>query len=86
MSEETKAKLRVAMTGKKHSEQTKEVLRQKMTGKTLDADARARMSASLRATWERKKQTAIALEKELVELRKAQEQKTVSTRRKKVAA
>jgi len=54
MSEETKAKLRLAMTGKKHSEETLVKLRKAMTGKTQTPDAILRMRESLRKTWDAK--------------------------------
>ena len=54
MSEETKAKLRLAMSGKKHSEETLVKLRLAMTGKKLSPESIAKMKESLRKTWETK--------------------------------
>ena len=54
MSEETKAKLRLAMSGKKHSEETLVKLRKAMTGKKLSPESIAKMKESLRVTWEKK--------------------------------
>jgi hypothetical protein len=54
MSEETKAKLRKAMTGKKHTEETLVKLRAAMTGKKLSEEAVAKMKESLKKTWDKK--------------------------------
>lgn len=51
MSEETKRKLSVAMTGKTHTPEVRERLREMMTGRKMDESARQKLSASLQATY-----------------------------------